>query len=112
MAILEHQSVGKAAECALLQAKLQENLMYLAKIADAQPPPPQPHGTPQPQQQQQLQGTLQPLQAQQWSSIQQEQLQQHYLMQASQGQGEWQQQQHQPSMYLGPKHPFPRSHQG
>ncbi|CAN0922714.1 GRF1-interacting factor 3 [Linum grandiflorum] len=105
MAILEHQSVGKAAECSHLQTKLQENLMYLAKIADAQP-----QGTPQPQHSQgmppQTQEMSQPLQAQQWGSIQLEKQQQHYMMQPSQGQGEWQQQ---PSMtYLGPapKHPF------
>ncbi|KFK30667.1 hypothetical protein AALP_AA6G012200 [Arabis alpina] len=40
MAILENQNVGKLAECAQYQALLQKNLMYLAAIADAQPPPP------------------------------------------------------------------------
>ena len=37
LAILENQNVGKLAECAKYQTKLQENLMYLAAIADAQP---------------------------------------------------------------------------
>jgi len=37
LAILENQNVGKLVECAKYQAKLQENLMYLAAIADAQP---------------------------------------------------------------------------
>uniref|UniRef100_A0A1J3FH04 GRF1-interacting factor 3 n=1 Tax=Noccaea caerulescens TaxID=107243 RepID=A0A1J3FH04_NOCCA len=39
MAILENQNLGKLAECAQYQALLQKNLMYLAAIADAQPPP-------------------------------------------------------------------------
>ncbi|KAL3846089.1 hypothetical protein ACJIZ3_003492 [Penstemon smallii] len=38
MAILENQNLGKMAECAQYQAILQKNLMYLAAIADAQPP--------------------------------------------------------------------------
>ncbi|KAH6828158.1 hypothetical protein C2S53_015108 [Perilla frutescens var. hirtella] len=38
MAILECQKMGKVAECAQYQAILQKNLMYLAAIADAQPP--------------------------------------------------------------------------
>ncbi|XVF53308.1 hypothetical protein PTKIN_Ptkin05aG0089000 [Pterospermum kingtungense] len=37
MAILENQNQGKFAESASFQAQLQQNLMYLAKIADAQP---------------------------------------------------------------------------
>ena len=37
LAILENQNVGKLAEGAKYQTKLQENLMYLAAIADAQP---------------------------------------------------------------------------
>ena len=37
LAILENQNVGKLAECAKYQTNLQENLMYLAAIADAQP---------------------------------------------------------------------------
>ncbi|XVE58287.1 hypothetical protein DITRI_Ditri04bG0158300 [Diplodiscus trichospermus] len=37
MAILENQNQGKLAESASFQAQLQQNLMYLAKIADAQP---------------------------------------------------------------------------
>nr|XP_018486753.1 PREDICTED: GRF1-interacting factor 2 [Raphanus sativus] len=40
MAIMENQNLGKLAECAQYQALLQKNLMYLAAIADAQPPPP------------------------------------------------------------------------
>lgn len=39
MAIMENQNLGKLAECAQYQALLQKNLMYLAAIADAQPPP-------------------------------------------------------------------------
>ncbi|KAL3650593.1 hypothetical protein CASFOL_006996 [Castilleja foliolosa] len=38
MAILETQNLGKVSECAQYQAILQKNLMYLAAIADAQPP--------------------------------------------------------------------------
>ncbi|CAA0835699.1 GRF1-interacting factor 3 [Striga hermonthica] len=38
MAILESQNMGKVTECAQYQATLQKNLMYLAAIADAQPP--------------------------------------------------------------------------
>ena len=39
LAILENQNVGKLTECTQYQAKLQQNLMYLAAIADAQPQP-------------------------------------------------------------------------
>ncbi|KAI3778210.1 hypothetical protein L2E82_07325 [Cichorium intybus] len=42
MAILENQNLGKFQECAQYQAILQKNLMYLAAIADAQPPTQQP----------------------------------------------------------------------
>ncbi|XP_076905594.1 uncharacterized protein LOC143561376 isoform X1 [Bidens hawaiensis] len=42
MAILENQNLGKFQECAQYQAVLQKNLMYLAAIADAQPPAPTP----------------------------------------------------------------------
>lgn len=38
LAILDNQNLGKLAECAQYQAQLQKNLMYLAAIADAQPP--------------------------------------------------------------------------
>ncbi|KAL5859464.1 hypothetical protein ACOSQ4_000760 [Xanthoceras sorbifolium] len=54
LAILDNQNLGKLAECAQYQAQLQKNLMYLAAIADAQPPaptmPPQmaPHPAMQP----------------------------------------------------------------
>ncbi|XP_078437385.1 SSXT family protein isoform X2 [Wolffia australiana] len=37
LAILDNQNSGKLDECALNQAKLQRNLMYLAAIADSQP---------------------------------------------------------------------------
>ncbi|KAI3783862.1 hypothetical protein L1987_42951 [Smallanthus sonchifolius] len=47
MAILEYQKLGKFQECAQYQAVLQKNLMYLAAIADAQPPTTQ---TPNPSQ--------------------------------------------------------------
>ncbi|XP_009366622.2 GRF1-interacting factor 3 [Pyrus x bretschneideri] len=40
LAILDNQNLGKLAECAQYQALLQKNLMYLAAIADAQPPAP------------------------------------------------------------------------
>ncbi|XP_034710903.1 GRF1-interacting factor 2-like [Vitis riparia] len=40
LAILENQNLGKLAECAQYQAQLQKNLIYLAAIADAQPPAP------------------------------------------------------------------------
>ncbi|KAL3692220.1 hypothetical protein R1sor_005871 [Riccia sorocarpa] len=42
LAILDNQNLGKLNECATYQAKLQQNLMYLAAIADAQPQGPQP----------------------------------------------------------------------
>ncbi|KAL1220700.1 GRF1-interacting factor 2 [Cardamine amara subsp. amara] len=48
MAIMENQNLGKLAECAQYQAHLQKNLMYLAAIADAQPPPPTPGAPPAP----------------------------------------------------------------
>ncbi|GKU87870.1 hypothetical protein SLEP1_g2202 [Rubroshorea leprosula] len=55
LAILDNQNLGKLNECAQYQAQLQKNLMYLAAIADAQPPttptmPPQmaPHPAMQP----------------------------------------------------------------
>lgn len=37
LAILDNQNLGKLNDCAMYQAKLQQNLMYLAAIADAQP---------------------------------------------------------------------------
>mmetsp|Transcript_1811 Transcript_1811/g.11056 ORF Transcript_1811/g.11056 Transcript_1811/m.11056 type:complete len:125 (+) Transcript_1811:412-786(+) len=37
IAIVENQNLGKLNECAQYQARLQQNLMYLAAIADAQP---------------------------------------------------------------------------
>ncbi|GAQ81491.1 SSXT family protein [Klebsormidium nitens] len=47
LAILDNQSLGKLTECAHYQARLQQNLMFLAAIADAQPQAPQP-APPQP----------------------------------------------------------------
>ncbi|XP_065853279.1 GRF1-interacting factor 1 [Euphorbia lathyris] len=41
--IVESQNSGKISECAENQARLQRNLMYLAAIADSQPPPPAVH---------------------------------------------------------------------
>ncbi|KAK3149445.1 hypothetical protein QOZ80_3AG0217470 [Eleusine coracana subsp. coracana] len=38
LAILDNQNSGKVEECERNQAKLQHNLMYLAAIADSQPP--------------------------------------------------------------------------
>ncbi|KAI3709780.1 hypothetical protein L2E82_39546 [Cichorium intybus] len=43
LAIMNNQNLGKLAECAQYQALLQKNLMYLAAIADAQPPTPTPN---------------------------------------------------------------------
>ncbi|XP_031488135.1 GRF-interacting factor 1 [Nymphaea colorata] len=43
LAILDNQNLGKLSECAHFQARLQQNLMYLAAIADAQPQPPAMH---------------------------------------------------------------------
>ncbi|KAG2708604.1 hypothetical protein I3760_05G200700 [Carya illinoinensis] len=37
MAIIENQNLGKFSECPPYHAQLQQNLTYLAKIADAQP---------------------------------------------------------------------------
>eukprot|EP00252_Welwitschia_mirabilis_P022480 TRINITY_DN608_c0_g1_i2.p1 TRINITY_DN608_c0_g1~~TRINITY_DN608_c0_g1_i2.p1 ORF type:complete len:229 (-),score=65.76 TRINITY_DN608_c0_g1_i2:79-765(-) len=45
LAILDNQNLGKLNECAQYQAKLQQNLMYLAAIADSQPQ--QPAAPPQ-----------------------------------------------------------------
>lgn len=54
LAILDNQNLGKLAECAQYQAQLQKNLLYLAAIADAQPPNPsvRPQVVPQPSMQQ------------------------------------------------------------
>lgn len=46
LAIMENQNLGRLADCGQLQALLQKNLMYLAAIADAQPPPPGPSQVP------------------------------------------------------------------
>ncbi|KAG0485344.1 hypothetical protein HPP92_009219 [Vanilla planifolia] len=55
LAILDNQNLGKLAECAQYQAQLQKNLLFLAAIADAQPPTPsvRPQMIPQPMMQQQ-----------------------------------------------------------
>jgi len=55
LAILDNQNLGKLNECATYQAKLQQNLMYLAAIADAQPQAVQssPQAAPTPSMQQQ-----------------------------------------------------------
>ncbi|XP_074319921.1 GRF1-interacting factor 3-like [Silene latifolia] len=55
MAIMESQNLGKINECAQYQAQLQKNLMYLAAIADAQPPAPTGPSQASPQLQQQPQ---------------------------------------------------------
>lgn len=49
LAIMEHQNLGKGNDTAQYQAQLQKNLMYLAAVADSQPPPPDPTGPSQPQ---------------------------------------------------------------
>ncbi|XP_039051822.1 GRF1-interacting factor 1-like [Hibiscus syriacus] len=41
--IVESQNSGRLSECAENQSRLQQNLMYLAAIADAQPQPPTVH---------------------------------------------------------------------
>ncbi|GLJ31173.1 hypothetical protein SUGI_0624670 [Cryptomeria japonica] len=43
LAIMDNQNLGKLNECAQYQAKLQQNLMYLAAIADSQPQVPAAH---------------------------------------------------------------------
>ncbi|KAI3678835.1 hypothetical protein L6452_38139 [Arctium lappa] len=53
--ILENQNTGKFSECAENQTRLQQNLMYLAAIADCQPKPSPIHLQ---QQQQQLQSHM------------------------------------------------------
>ncbi|KAK2633986.1 hypothetical protein Ddye_028778 [Dipteronia dyeriana] len=100
MVIMENQNLGKVAECALYQTQLQNNLTYLAKIADNQPQPPkvpsqtasqpsmqeehymQPSQAAMSQQQQQQLGFISPMspfplnddQQQQLSYVQQQQL--------------------------------------
>ncbi|KAK9287890.1 hypothetical protein L1049_016333 [Liquidambar formosana] len=44
--ILKNQNSGELSECAVNQAKLQQNLMYLAAIADCQPQLPSMHAQP------------------------------------------------------------------
>ena len=38
LAVLENQNLNNLEQCAAYQARLQQNLMYLAAIADAQKP--------------------------------------------------------------------------
>nr|XP_043617957.1 GRF1-interacting factor 2-like [Erigeron canadensis] len=63
LAILEYQKLGKFQECAQYQAVLQRNLMYLAAIADAQPPTPQIPNGPNPSQVMQIAPNAIPQQA-------------------------------------------------
>ncbi|CAM6029084.1 unnamed protein product [Sphagnum balticum] len=72
LAILDNQNLGQLNECATYQAKLQQNLMYLAAIADAQPQAVQssPRAAPVP--------SMQP--AQQYLQQQQQQQQQQLMM--------------------------------
>ncbi|XP_071690369.1 uncharacterized protein [Rutidosis leptorrhynchoides] len=72
MAILENQNLGKFQECAQYQHVLQKNLMYLAAIADAQPPAP----TPQTSAPSQMPSNSIPQQANNYMQQQQQQQQQ------------------------------------
>ncbi|KAK1577694.1 hypothetical protein Q3G72_023935 [Acer saccharum] len=63
MVIMENQNLGKAAECALYQTQLQNNLTYLAKIADNQPQPPKAPSQTQSQPSMQEEHYMQPSQA-------------------------------------------------
>ncbi|XP_071732584.1 uncharacterized protein [Rutidosis leptorrhynchoides] len=69
MAIMENQNLGKYQECAQYQNILQRNLMYLAAIADAQPPTP----TPQTSTPSQMPPNLIPQQANNYMQQQQQQ---------------------------------------
>lgn len=128
LAILDNQNLGKLNECAQYQAKLQQNLMYLAAIADSQPQPPAAHsqmtqnaamqpGTHYLQHQQAQQQVAQSVMAsrvpmqyaqqqlqqehqhQQQLQHQQQQQQQHQLHQQQQHQQQQQQLQHQQSIH-------------
>ncbi|KAL9225436.1 hypothetical protein vseg_001363 [Gypsophila vaccaria] len=122
LAIMESQNLGKINECAQYQAQLQKNLMYLAAIADAQPPAStspsqtQPQPQTQPQQQPQLQTQSQmPMQAAipqgpamhppQAAFNQNQQLQQQLQLQQQQ-QHQQQQQQQQQTVGYGPRMAF------
>ncbi|KAJ7561398.1 hypothetical protein O6H91_03G026500 [Diphasiastrum complanatum] len=89
LAILDNQNLGKLRECAAYQSKLQQNLMYLAAIADAQPQAPTatvqvlPSSMMQSGQQQYLQQQQQPQQVSQQSLLGQVgQNSVHYMQQA------------------------------
>jgi len=120
LVILDNQNLGKLNECAQYQAKLQQNLMYLAAIADSQPQPPAAHSQPgthylqhQQAQQQVAQSVMasrvpmqyaqqqlqQEHQHQQQLQHQQQQQQQHQLHQQQQHQQQQQQLQHQQSIH-------------
>ncbi|XP_076946004.1 GRF1-interacting factor 3-like [Bidens hawaiensis] len=86
MAILENQNLGKFQECAQYQAVLQKNLMYLAAIADAQPPAPAPAPTPGPPAPQTSTPQMPPnSMPQQANSYMQQQQQQHQVGQVQGG---------------------------
>ncbi|CAM6041489.1 unnamed protein product [Sphagnum compactum] len=98
LAILDNQNLGKIHDCATYQAKLQQNLMYLAAIADAQQPQagttaahnPPPQAAPAPPVHEQA-AVQQYLQQQQLFMTQRNSIPQ-YLQQASQQQSFYTQQ--------------------
>ncbi|KAJ7520056.1 hypothetical protein O6H91_20G065200 [Diphasiastrum complanatum] len=92
LAILDNQNLGKLNECAQYQFKLQQNLMYLAAIADAQPQMSPAHSQVAPVTMLQP-GGQQYLQQQQ-QLIQQSMLGQRNLQYLQQSSGALQQQQH------------------
>lgn len=102
LAILDNQNLGKLNECAQYQTRLQQNLMYLAAIADAQPQAPQPQQVaspaPTPQQYAGQQAQLQPKQPQQQL---QPSGQSHIMQQQQQQQQQPQQQQQRPPVQFG-----------
>ncbi|CAN4087084.1 unnamed protein product [Withania somnifera] len=93
LAILDHQNLGKLAECAQYQAKLQKNLMYLAAIADMAPHPAMQQGGfymqhPQAAAMNQQQGmctSKMPLQFNNPQQLQDQQQHQHHLQRQQQG---------------------------
>lgn len=103
MAILEQQNLGKVTECAQYQAVLQKNLMYLAAIADAQPPAPTMPSQAMPSQ-------TMPSQMPPYAGTQQGNHMQHHpqaaLSQSQQQQHQQQQQQQQQPSVFAPKFPF------
>lgn len=87
LAILENQNLGKFQDCAQYQAVLQKNLMYLAAIADAQPPAPTPTSTPAPQTSTPSQMPPNSMPQQANNFMQQQQQQQQHQHQQHQGAG-------------------------